>query len=54
MAKVQGSLAIAKSPKLKALQLDMEERLPQAFVAIHSSLKNTDWLWSHVGSSTVL
>lgn len=34
---VQGSLAIAKSPKLKALQLGMEERLPQAFVAIHSS-----------------
>ena len=40
--KVQGSLAMSKSKKLKALQIQLEEGLPQAFLKVHSCLVTWD------------
>ena len=34
---VQGSLAVQRSPQLKQLALELEEGLPNAFVAVHTS-----------------
>ena len=37
-SQVQGSLAMTKSKKLKSLQVELEEGLPQAFLKAHSCL----------------
>ena len=38
LTEVQGSVALTKSKKLRAFQLELEELLPQAFVNVHSCL----------------